>query len=261
MSISGGNGFSVVTVAPVTIGTSTIGTITIGFTPPSPGPKNATLVMSTNDTQKPTLSVPLTGSGTDNVPPVVQVLSPSSGLAVAAGQSFMVSFSATDNIAVANFEIRLSTNGGGSFDTTIGSGIAQNGQNSFNAIAPSGIETTAARVQVLVRDTNNNVGMGNSSANFTIGQPPVLFNPTITSGRFTTFSSNSNIQPGAVLVIGNSSFPLSLTNNGNRFRVGRNVVGSGGQRIGDLVRPGSSITVTVRNPNGISSSPASVVAQ
>lgn len=261
MSISGGNGFSVITVAPVTIGTSTIGTITIGFTPPSPGPKNATLVMSTNDTQKPTLSVPLTGSGTDNVAPVVQVLSPSSGLAVAAGQSFMVSFSATDNIAVANFEIRLSTNGGGSFDTTIGSGIAQNGQNSFNAIAPNGIETTAARVQVLVRDTNNNVGMGNSSANFTIGQPPVLFNPTITNGRFACFSTNSNIQPGAVLVIGNSTFPLSLTNNGSRFRVGRNVVGSGGQRISDLVRPGSSITVTIRNPNGISSSPASVVAQ
>ena len=116
-------------------------------------------------------------------------------------------------------------------------------------------------ILVLVRDPNNNVGMGNSSTNFTIGQPPVLFNPTISNGRFTCFSSNSNIQPGAVLVIGSNTFPLTLSNNGNRFRVGRNVVGSGGQRISNLVSPGSSITVTIRNPNGISSSPASVVAQ
>ena len=263
MSISGGalNGFSLGTQAPFTIATASIGTITINFTPTSPGVKNDTLVMNTNDSKNPTLRASLTGSGTDNVPPSVQVQSPTSGAAIASGQQFSISFTATDNVGLGNFEIRLSTNGGNSFDLTIGSGVTQSGSNSFNAIAPSGIETTSARVQVIVRDTNNNVGMASNPANFTIGQPPILFNPTIINGKFATFSTGSNIQPGAVLVIGNNTFPLSLNNVGNKFQVKRATVGSGGQKINDLVRPGSSITITIRNPNGIVSSPGTVTAQ
>lgn len=263
MSISGGsaNGFSLGTNAPLTIGPATVGTVTVNFTPNSPGAKSDSLVMNTNDTKNPTLRVSLTGSGTDNVPPTVQVQSPVSGTAVASGQQFTVTFTASDNVGLGNFEIRLSTNGGSSFDLTVGSGIAQSGSNSFTAVAPSGIETTNARVQVLVRDTNNNVGMASNPANFTIGQPPILFNPTIVNGKFATFSSGSNIQPGAVLVIGNNTFPLSLNNAGNKFQVRRNTTGSAGQKISDLVRPGSSIMVVVRNPNGISSAPANLVAQ
>lgn len=263
MSISGGsaNGFSLGTQAPLTIAPATIGTITVNFTPPSPGLKTDTLVMNTNDTKNPSLRVTLTGSGTDNIAPAVQVQSPVSGDAIASGQSFVVRFTASDNVGLGNFEIRLSTNGGNSFDLTIGSGITQSGSNSFTAVAPSGIETTSARVQVVVRDTNNNIGMAANPSNFTIGQPPILFNPTIVNGKFATFSSGSNIQPGAVLVIGNSTFPLALNNAGNKFQVRRAAVGSGGQKISDLVRPGSSVMITIRNPNGISSSPANLVAQ
>ncbi len=263
MSISGGalNGFSLGTQAPLTIAAATIGTVTINFTPTSPGVKNDTLVMNTNDSKNPILRASLTGSGTDNVPPSVQVQSPTSGAAIASGQQFSISFTATDNVGLGNFEIRLSTNGGNSFDLTIGSGVTQSGSNSFNAIAPSGIETTSARVQVLVRDTTNNIGMASNPANFTIGQPPILLNPTIVRGKFATFVTSSNIQPGAVLVIGNNTFPLSLNNVGSKFQVKRATVGSGGQRIRDLVRPGSTITVTIRNPNGIISSPGTVTAQ
>ncbi|MBI4850706.1 MAG: choice-of-anchor D domain-containing protein [Acidobacteria bacterium] len=263
MSISGGaaNGFSLGTQAPLTIAAGSVGTITINFTPTSPGAKSDTLVMATNDSKNPSLRVSLTGSGTDNIAPSVLVQSPSGGEAVASGQQFTIRFTANDNVALGNFEIRLSTNGGGSFDTTIGSGVTQSGSNSFTAIAPTGIETTSARVQVLVRDTNNNVGMASNPANFTIGQPPVLFNPTITNGKFATFASGANIQPGAVLVIGNSTFPLTQNRVGSKFIVKRNVVGSAGQKISDLVRPGSSVTLTIRNPNGITSSPATVQAQ
>jgi hypothetical protein len=263
MSISGGaaNGFSLGTQAPLTIAAGTIGTVNVNFTPTSPGAKSDTLVMNTNDTKNPTLRVSLTGSGSDNVAPSVQVQSPSGGEAIASGQQFTVRFTANDNVGLGNFEIRLSTNGGASFDLTIGSGITQSGSNSFTAVAPPGVETTSARVQVLVRDTNNNIGMANNSANFTIGQPPILFNPTIVNGKFSTFSSGSNIQPGAVLVIGNNTFPLTTNRAGNKFQVKRGVNGSAGQKISDLVRPGASTSVTIRNANGISSSPATIVAQ
>ncbi len=263
MTVVGGlaNGFSLATNPPITIAPGSIGTVNVNFTPPSPGSKSDMLVMNTNDSKNSTLRVNLAGSGSDNVPPIVQVQSPAGGEAIASGQQFTVRFTATDNVGLGAFEIRLSTNGGSSYDLTIGSGIAQNGQNSFTAVAPSGVETTTARVQVLVRDVSNNVSMAANASNFTIGQAPILFNPTIVNGKFATFSANSGIKSGAVLVIGNNTFTLSTNASGSKFIVKRNVVGSAGQRISDLAKPGSTVTVTVRNPNGISSSTASIVAQ
>lgn len=263
MTVIGGlaNGFSIATSVPLTIAPGSTGSIAIAFTPPSPGVKNDMFVMTTNDSRNATLKVNLAGSGTDNVPPIVQVQSPAGGEAIASGQQFTVRFTATDNVGLGNFEIRLSTNGGSSFDLTIGSGIAIAGQNSFTAVAPSGVETSTARVQVLVRDTSNNVSMSSNAANFTIGQPPILFNPSIVNGKFLTFSANSGIKSGAVLVLGNNTFTLSTNASGSKFIVRRSTVGSAGQRIIDLARPGSTVTVIVRNPNGIASSQATIVAQ
>lgn len=261
-SISGGtaNGFSLPNTASFTVQPGSSGAISVAFTPNRVGPTTDTLVISSNDPTSPTVTVTLNGSGSDNIPPTVSVQAPTSGQGVGAGQSFTVRFTAADNIGLSTFEIRLSTNGGGSFDSTIGSGNAVAGTNTFTATAPVGANTSQAVVQVLVRDTNNNVGTATSSS-FVIAPPPNIFGPSLVGGKFKCVASGSNIQPGAVLVIGNDTFPLSANSSGSKFLVKKSVVGSGGRTLSQLVPKGATVQVAIRNPNGITSAPASVTAQ
>lgn len=260
-SIGGNTGFSLPSTAGFSINPGATGSIPVNFTPLSGGAKSDTLTINSNDPLHPTVTVSLLGSGTDTTPPTVNVTSPGAGVAIGSGQTFPVSFTASDNSGVTSFEVRLSINGGSSFDISLGTGTASNGTNSFTAVAPNGIETSQARVQVLVRDNANNLGSGTSSGTFVIGAAPILTGPSIANGRFRTLASGSNIQQGAVLVVNGQTFPLVLAANGVRYKVKASAVGSSGTRFSSLATPGSTLTVTVRNPNGISSSPATVTAQ
>jgi hypothetical protein len=99
------------------------------------------------------------------------------------------------------------------------------------------------------------------SGTFSIGNPPVLINPTI-GKKFKTNSAGSNIQPGAVLVIGTQTWPLTLNEFGTRFVVGKAVLSSpGGLRIRAVAPAGSPVTVIIRNPSGIQSAPTTLIAQ
>jgi hypothetical protein len=260
LSISGGasNGFTIQTGAPFTVQAGGSGSVSVGFTPTSSGPKTDTLIIATNDPSNPTVRVTLAGSGADNVPPTVSVQAPAPGLAVAGGTQFQVRFTATDNIGLGTFEVLLSTGGG--FNQSLGTGTAVSGQNTFTAVAPTGVETTGAAVQVNVRDTAGNVGSGQSSL-FVIGTPPSIIGASITTGKFKTFSGGSNIQPGAVLIVGGDTFGLIPSNSGTKFLVKRNSTSSSGRRLRDLAPPGATVSVTIRNPNGISSAPASITAR
>ncbi|MEW6730391.1 MAG: choice-of-anchor D domain-containing protein [Acidobacteriota bacterium] len=261
LTSGGANGFALPSTTPFTVQPNSTGQITVNFTPTTAGPRSDTLSIRSNDPATPTVTVSLTGTASDSIAPIVTVLSPAAGIGVGSGQQFTGQFTTTDNIGVTTFEVRLSTNGGATFDFNVASGTAQSGTNSFTAVAPPGIETTSARIQVAVRDAAGNVGTGTNPGNFTLANPPLLFATVIVDGRFKTNSAGSNIQPGAVLVVGGETFTLQPNARGSRFIVKRSTVGSQGTRFSSITRPGSTLTVTVRNPNGISSSPVTITAQ
>ena len=65
----------------------------------------------------------------------------------------------------------------------------------------------------------------------------------------------------ASLVVNGDTFPLVLNPNGSKYNVRASATSASGRRLSDLVRPGSTITVTIRNPNGISSAPVTITAR
>ena len=108
----------------------------------------------------------LTISGTPDVtPPVVNLTSPDGGESWAAGSTHNITWTATDNVAVATVDLALSTNGGTSFPTALATGIANSG--SFSWLVPVNL-TSTARIRVIARDGSNNIGSDSSSTNFAI---------------------------------------------------------------------------------------------
>jgi len=234
----------------------------VKFTPTTAGPVTDTLVIASSDPVSPSLSVLLTGTGVNTTPPQVTVTQPSSGQTVSSGAAFTVAFSVTSptGAALTSYTVKLSTNGGASF-STLGSGIPFSGPNSFNATAPN-VATANAQIQVSVTDANTNTGTG-SSGFFTIGTPPVVAAYEYTpSGKMKVVDSGSTIQNGAVLVVvssGGETFPLTF--NGIKWIVSPGEIGSSGDAMKNVAGHGSSITVEVRNPSGLTSTPASATRQ
>ncbi len=101
----------------------------------------------------------------DTTPPVVTVTSPVGGEAWGAGTLHNITWTATDNVAVATVDLALSTDGGVSFPTAIATGIANSG--TFAWTVPLSL-TSTARVRVFARDGSNNVASDSSHANFSI---------------------------------------------------------------------------------------------
>ncbi len=124
-----------------------------------------------------TVFTPTPGGGTSNsqnltvsgVPdtqaPVVNLTSPNGGESWAAGSVQNITWTATDNIAVATVDIALSTNGGTTFPTALATAIANSGTFSWNVPVTL---TSTARIRVIARDGSNNIGSDSSSTNFSI---------------------------------------------------------------------------------------------
>jgi hypothetical protein len=263
ITISGSNSFNVpsTTTFPLTIMAGASAPLNVNFAPGTSGQQTGVMQINSNDPVNPQLSINLNGTGLDATAPRIQLLSPNGGETIASGQPFMVQFTAMDESGLGGFEVRLSTDGGASFGVNIANGVAQSGQNAISVVVPNGIESSQARVQVLVRDNANNTAMATSSGNFTLGTPPALVAASITNGRFRSTVSGSNIQTGAVLVINGESFALTMNSTSTSFIVRRNVVGSQGRRFSDVARPGASLSIIVRNPSGLSSAAVNVTAQ
>lgn len=107
-----------------------------------------------------------TNSGTfvDNVAPVVSVTSPNGGETVTAGASRSVTWSASDNVAVATVDLDYSANGGSSW-SAIASGLGNSG--SFAWPVPNA-PSTQALVRVTARDAAGNLASDASNAMFSI---------------------------------------------------------------------------------------------
>src|SRR5262249_43811942 len=103
----------------------------------------------------------------ETVPPVVKVDSPNGGATVIVGSRLAISWTTTDNGTVKSHDMKLSRDGGKSFDLTIAAGLSGFVQSS-NWTVPAGVETQSAVIQVASTDASGNVGRDVSDGVFTI---------------------------------------------------------------------------------------------
>jgi hypothetical protein len=96
--------------------------------------------------------------------PVVTVIDPNGGEQLPGGQSFDIEWSATDNVGITNTEILLSTDGGGTYPTTIASGSLTS---PYTWAVPN-VGETSCRIKVVCHDAELNEGSDESDADFEI---------------------------------------------------------------------------------------------
>ncbi len=106
----------------------------------------------------------------DNAAPVVAVTAPNGGESWLIGTSQSITWTATDNVAVANVDLEYSTDGGATYPNVIATAIPNSG--SFAWMVPN-TPTTQARVRVTAHDTGCSAGFDASDANFTIRDPVI----------------------------------------------------------------------------------------
>lgn len=97
--------------------------------------------------------------------PIVGVLAPNGGELWVKNEQHEIRWSATDDVAVTSIDIRLSTDGGATYPTTIATGLANTG--SFLWTVPA-LDSAQCRVQVVAHDGDGNLGQDASNADFTI---------------------------------------------------------------------------------------------
>ena len=114
----------------------------------------------------------------DNSGPVVTLTSPNGGESWGAATAHAITWTATDNVAVSQIELRYSTDGGATFPNLITT-LATN-PGTFNWTVPNAIGTTV-RVQVIARDAAAHATSDTSNANFTIVPEAVLPVVTVTA--------------------------------------------------------------------------------
>ena len=137
----------------------------------------------------------LTVSATpDTQAPVATLTSPAGGESWAVGSTQNITWSATDNIVVANVDLALSTDGGATFATPIASGVANSGTYAWTV--PYTV-SASARVRVTAHDGIGNAGADSSHANFT------LAGWTVTASA----GANGAIAPSGAVVIPDGATP------------------------------------------------------
>jgi hypothetical protein len=105
-----------------------------------------------------------------NQNPTVTVTDPDGGESLASGSTFPLTWTASDpngNDTIQRFEIRLSTDGGATFNQIIAANVP-GADRTFNWNVPPGINTTMARVRVIAFDNAGGQGQDDSNENFTI---------------------------------------------------------------------------------------------
>ncbi len=92
-------------------------------------------------------------------------------------------------------------------------------------------------------------------------QPPIIRNPVWNSGKIYMDAGGSYIQTGATLQVSRSGFPtqswtMSFDDSGTRFVAGGAQTSTpGGYQLNVFIPAGTPVTLVVRNPNGMQSSP------
>jgi subtilase family serine protease len=197
-------------------------------------------------------------SVSDQTAPSVTLTSPNGNETITAGSTVTINWTANDDLGVTTQDIFLSLDGGASFNQVIAAGLPGNA-NTFNWNVPSTISTGTARIQIVARDSQGNVGRDSSDNNFAIGQRPVLTNPRYNNGKFIFAAAGSNIEAGATLVVINGqnreSFAITLSANGTNYTIKKNDVSANGLKIRQAILKGVAVQLVIRNANGIESAP------
>ncbi|MEK6301106.1 MAG: hypothetical protein AABO41_10325 [Acidobacteriota bacterium] len=121
----------------------------------------------------------LAGSNTvppQNHAPTVTLTAPNGGETLGGGSNFEIKWSAADSDGddtIQSFEVRLSTDGGATFNTIIASNVSGVAR-TFNWSVPIGVNTAAARVRVTVTDNAAATAQDDSNASFTISDTGVF---------------------------------------------------------------------------------------
>jgi hypothetical protein len=91
---------------------------------------------------------------------------------------------------------------------------------------------------------------------------PTIIAPTYKKGKIVLQANGSNIEPGAVLevsgptITGTETFPLAANATNTKWQVKKTTTSSpSGKTVDELIAAGATVTLTVRNPDGVTSAP------
>lgn len=128
-----------------------------------------------------------------NQNPTVKVTSPNTAITVSGGTNFNITWDASDpngDATLQRFEIRLSTDGGATFNTIITSNVAGTAR-SFTWAVPTGLNTPTARIRVIAFDNAGGSAQDDSDTNFTISDAGVVVTITAPIGGETLFQGTT----------------------------------------------------------------------
>ena len=119
-----------------------------------------------------------------NQPPTVSVTAPNGGETLQVGQAFDITWTASDpngDGTIQKFEVRLSTDGGTTFNTIIAPNVAGTARK-FTWTVSAGFNTTQGRIRVIAMDDQGATAQDASDANFTIADVGVVATLTFPNG-------------------------------------------------------------------------------
>ncbi len=128
-----------------------------------------------------------------NQNPTISVTSPNTAVTIAGGSTFNINWTAADpngDGTIQRFEIRLSTDGGATFNTIITSNVAGN-LRTFAWVVPTGLNTQTARIRVIAFDDAGGTGQDDSDVNFIISDAGVLVTITAPVGGETLIQGST----------------------------------------------------------------------
>ncbi|MBX7219378.1 MAG: hypothetical protein K1Y36_05495 [Blastocatellia bacterium] len=105
-----------------------------------------------------------------NAAPQATLISPNGGEKLVNTAPLSIKWAARDDVGIASQQLDLSTDGGNSFSLPLASGLA-GAVTDFQAILPTGLVTTRARVKVTVQDASGLTGFDSSDQDFSIQSP------------------------------------------------------------------------------------------
>ncbi len=217
-------------------------------------------VSETNNTQGTSVTI------TDTTPPLVRLIKPNGGEAIAAGSRYeRIEWTTSDNLEVTSQELRLSTDSGTTFPIVVLTGISADVRTLAWEV-PNDLNTTKARIQIMLRDSNGNEGMAMSAADFTVARPPsILSAPKLKkSGKLIFTATNANILSGAKLVVRvggvTETFDLAV---GRQTAIVKPTTRSvpGDRTVSQILTEGTIAVLVIRNPNGVASAPVVFTVQ
>ncbi|HLG15148.1 MAG TPA: Ig-like domain-containing protein [Blastocatellia bacterium] len=103
---------------------------------------------------------------TDTTPPPVTVTTPNGGETLLAGSSYVIAWTASDNVAITSQDVLLSTDGGATFSPFV-TGLAGSARQ-YSWTVSNIVFNQTCRIKVVARDAAGNSGSDISNANFTI---------------------------------------------------------------------------------------------